>query len=116
MPRAEAWAAAVLLSRIHPNAVARIGIDAAYVVDGVWKRGRLEKGKNGDIWALFFAILDLRTAELGIDRVASHLEEIAEEAIAAGAATVCDIIGNALADEAAAIAAKWLRPQQTMKK
>ena len=40
----------------------------------------------------------------------SHLEEIGEQAVAAGAATICDIIGNALADEAASIAAKWLRP------
>ena len=62
---------------------------------------------------MFFAILDLRTAELGINKIGSHLEGIAEEAIAAEAATVCDIVGNAFADEAASIGAKWLRPQQT---
>ena len=49
VPRAEAWAATIVLSRTHPNAVLRIGIDAAYVVDGIAKRGRLEKGKNSDI-------------------------------------------------------------------
>jgi hypothetical protein len=76
VPRAEAWAATVILSRIYVNAVARIGIDAAYVVDGVSKRSRLEKGKNGDIWTLFFAILDMRKADLGIAKVTSHLEEI----------------------------------------
>ena len=54
VPRSEAWAATVLLSRVHHNAVIRIGIDAAYVVDGCRKRSRLEKGKNGDIWCLFF--------------------------------------------------------------
>ena len=50
VPRSEAWAATILLSRVHLNSVARIGIDAAYVVDGVAKRSRFEKGKNGDIW------------------------------------------------------------------
>ena len=35
VPRSEAWAATILLSRVHLNSVARIGIDAAYVVDGV---------------------------------------------------------------------------------
>ena len=69
-----------------------------------------EKGKNGDIWTLFFAILDLRTASLGIAKVTSHLEDIGEQAVETGAAMICDIIGNALADEAASIAAKWLRP------
>ena len=46
VPRAEAWAATILLSRIHPNAVARIGIDAAYVVDGIAKRSKLEQGQE----------------------------------------------------------------------
>ena len=110
VPRAECWAATILLSRIHPNAVARIGIDAAYVVDGISKRSKLEKGKNGDLWSLFFAILDMRTAQIGIAKVTSHLEEIAFEAIEAQAAEICDIIGNAFADEAASIVAKMLRP------
>ena len=100
----------MLISRIHANAVGRIGIDAAYVVDGVAKRSRLEKGKNGDLWSLFFALLDLRTAELGIAKVWSHIEDCADQAIQAGEAQLCDIIGNALADEAAAIAARLLRP------
>jgi hypothetical protein len=66
VPRAEAWAATVLRMRIHHNSVARIGIDIAYVVDGISKRPRLEKGKNSDIWVLCFSILDLRKAQLGI--------------------------------------------------
>ena len=37
VPRAEAWAATIILSRVHPNAVIRLGIDDAYVVDGVSK-------------------------------------------------------------------------------
>ena len=49
VPRAEASGATIMSSRIYFNSVARIGIDAAYVVEGVSKRSRLEKGKNGDI-------------------------------------------------------------------
>ena len=43
VPRAEAWGATVLLTRIHYNAVARLVIDAAYVTGGMTKRLRLEK-------------------------------------------------------------------------
>ena len=59
---------------------------------------------------MFVTILDMRKASLGIAKVTSHLEEIGEQAVDKGATFVCDIIGNALADEAASIAAKWLRP------
>jgi len=110
VPRAEAWAATVLLLRTHYNAVARYAIDASYVTNGISKRTRLEKGRNGDIWTLFFALLGFRTAELGIAKVTSHLEEVALEAVQADIASICDIIGNALADEAASLAAQRLRP------
>ena len=53
-------------------------------------------------------------AEIGAAKITSHLEEIALEALEAEAAFICDIIGNALADESAAIAAKWLRPEDTV--
>ena len=112
VPRAEAWAATVLLSRVHPNAVARFGIDASYVTEGIAKRSRLEKGKNGDIWCVVSALLDLRKAELGISKVSSHLEAIGAQAVEAEFAFICDIIGNALADESAAIAAEWLEPKK----
>ena len=110
VPRAEAWAATVLLLRTHYNAVARYAIDASYVTNGLSKRSRLEKGRNSDIWTLFFALLEFRTAELGIAKVTSHLEEVALEAVTADVASICDIIGNALADEAASLAAQRLRP------
>ena len=51
--------------------------------------------------------------EVGVAKVTSHLEDIALEAIEAEAAYICDIIGNALADESAAITAKRLRPDNT---
>ena len=112
VPRAEAWAATALLSKVHANAVARLGIDASYVVDGVSKRQRLEKGKNGDIWLLFFALLQYRTADLGVAKVTSHLEEVGTQAVMEQYAFLCDIIENALADEAATIAAELLKPSK----
>ena len=46
VPRAESWAATVLITRVHANAVARLGIAASYVTDGASKRTRLVKGKK----------------------------------------------------------------------
>ena len=62
------------------------------------KKTQIRKWQNGDIWCLFFAILDSRTAEIGIEKVTSHLEEIAFEALEADLAFICDVIGNALVD------------------
>jgi len=57
-------------------------------------------------------LLDLRKAELGISKVSSHLEAIGAQPVEAEFAFICDIIGNALADESAAIAAEWLEPKK----
>ena len=102
----------MLITRVHANAVARLGIDASYVTDGASKRSRLVKGKNGDIWSLFFALLDFRTAEIGLGKVSSHIEDEGALAIELGFAHLCDIIGNALADETAELAANKLHPPQ----
>ena len=48
VPRAETWAAIVLLTRVHANSVARLGIDASYVTNGVNNKRRLMAGNNGD--------------------------------------------------------------------
>ena len=55
-------------------------------------------------------ILDLRTADLQIEKVASHIEKQGTEAVIWGYAQLVDIIGNALADEAAELAVKLIRP------
>ena len=49
VPRAELFGAIVLTTRVHHNVCARLGIDAAYVTNGVLKRARLERGSNGDV-------------------------------------------------------------------
>ena len=110
VPRAEAWAATVLMTRIHPNGVARLGIDASYVTNGAHNRTRLEKGMNGDLWGLFFALLDLRSSEVDCHKVSSHIEGVGLKAVEWGHAELIDLIGNALADEAAELTAKLLRP------
>ena len=88
-----------------------MAIDAAYVVLGAFNEERLAKGKNRDLWALFFALLELRTADVGINKVSSHMEELGVEAVSSGAALLTYIIGNSLADEAASLAARTLRPE-----
>ena len=55
-------------------------------------------------------ILDMRTAETNFYKVASRLEEVGAQAVEEKFAHICDVIGNALADEAAELAAKLLRP------
>ena len=96
---------------MHANAVARFGIDASYVTSGTNNKIRLVRGKNGDLWGLFFALLEMRRAELGIAKVASHIEDVGALAIEQDFAAICDIIGNALADEAAELTAKLLQPR-----
>ena len=98
VPRAELWAAIVLMTRCNANAVARFGIDAAYVTQGVGNRQKLVKGSNGDLWDIFFIILDMRTAETNFYKVASHLEEVGTQGVEEKFAHICDVIGNALVD------------------
>ena len=112
VPRSELWGAINLKPRVHINVCARLGIDAAYVTQGACNRLRLEKGANGDLWGLFFAILDLRIGDIDFHKVSSHIEGIGLKAIMWGFAELVDIIGNALADEAAELAVKLLRPSQ----
>ena len=77
------------------------GVDASYVTDGAYNRLRLEKGANGDLWGLFFAILDMRLAEIDLHKVSSHIEGVGARAVLEGFAELVDIIGNCLADEVA---------------
>ena len=53
VPRAETWAAIVLLTRVHANAVTRLGIDHSYVTDGVNNKRRLMTGKMGTYGGCF---------------------------------------------------------------
>ena len=61
---------------------------------------------------LCFMILDMRSAEIGINKVASHIEDIGVDAVEQGFASISDVIGNALADEAAELTAKLIQPSK----
>ena len=98
--------AIILISRVHSNVCARIGVDASYVTQGAHNRLRLVRGANGDLWVLFFAILDLRSGDIDIHKVSSHIETVGTKAVMWGYAELIDIIGNSLAVEAAELAVK----------
>ena len=57
-------------------------------------------------------MLHLRIGEVDLHKVSSHIEEVGVHAVVDGFAELVDIIGNALADEAAELAVKLLRPSQ----
>ena len=99
-----------MITRVHANVCARLGVDASYVTEGAHNRARLEKGANGDRWGLFFAVLDLRSGEIDLHKVSSHIEGVGQRAVTGGFAELIDIIGNCLADEVAELAVKLLRP------
>ena len=61
-----------------------------------------------------FCDLGLRLGEINAHKVASHFEPYGLQAVAWGYAKLVDVIGNALADEAAELAASLLRPDQTL--
>ena len=109
VPRAELFGTIVLTTRVHYNACVRLGVDAVYVTTGVLKRTRLERGSNGDLWGLFFMVMNLRTADLHMEKVASHIESQAVEAVQWGYAELVDMMGNALAEEAAELAVALIR-------
>ena len=56
--------------------------------------------------------MDLMTADVHMEKVASHIEGQAVDAVQWGYAELVDIIGNALADEAAELAVALIRPDQ----
>ena len=55
-------------------------------------------------------MLDLRSSEVDLHKVSSHIEGICLKAVQWGHAELIDIIRNAFADEAAELTAKLLRP------
>ena len=67
---------AVVVITTVANVIARLGIDASYVTQGVRNRNKLCKGKHGDLWSLLFAVLEFRTAEVEFAKVNSHLEDV----------------------------------------
>ena len=64
------------------------------------------------MWNLFFRLLNLRIGEVDLPKISSRIEDIGVRAVMDGFAELVSIIGNALADEAAELAVKLIRPPQ----
>jgi hypothetical protein len=60
------------------------------------------------MFLLFFA------SAFNFCKVASYLGEVDTQGVEHGFASICDVVGNALADEADELAAKLVRPMPTI--
>ena len=110
-PRAELWAAIQFLSRASTGSYVEIGIDASYVTRGVIRRNQLAKGENGDLWSLFFQLIDEREGATHLYKIKSHLEDQGESAITEGLISSAHMLGNSLADAAAEQANEMVQPK-----
>ena len=110
VPRAELWGAIQTSIRADPAIDLEIGIDAAYVTNGINKRNALLKGTNGDLWSILFDIIDLRQGSTTLIKVKSHLDEKGAEAILNSMIRFDHLVGNTLADKVAGAAARRAQP------
>jgi hypothetical protein len=110
VPRAELWGAIQTLIRVSPQVDFDLGIDASYVTKGVLNRHALEMSLNGDLWNIFFEILDSRTGNTNIFKIKSHLDEEGPSVIMQKRIRFDHLIGNTLADEVAGAAVERCKP------
>ncbi len=105
VPRAELWAAALLLERAPVEGPFELTLDAAYVVKGLDRRAGALRGMNGDLWSILVSLADRRSGPTDISKVRSHVLDRDREALAAGLHHKPHVLGNELADAAAAAGA-----------
>jgi hypothetical protein len=102
VPRAEVWAIASALNQGAVTGKVDVRPDASYAVDGIvgdeGARSRRRQGANGDVWEALDQAVDENEAVVEVKRVPAHAEM---RDLVAGAVSVEDYIGNALADAAA---------------
>ncbi len=101
VPRGELWAASLLLDHAPIDGDFRIVLDAAYVANGLGRRGDLVRGPNGDLWAILLQLVDERKGETLVSKVKSHVVRNDVEGLAAGRHDREHVLGNELADAAA---------------
>ncbi len=101
VPRAELWGAALLANAAPSSGPFEITLDAAYVVNGLSRRGERFRGANGDLWTILARIIDDRAGETSISKVKSHVLEEQLEQVAARQHCWRHVVGNELADAAA---------------
>ena len=101
VPRADLWGAIQTLCRADPEVDIDLGIDAAYVTNGVTNCTKLIAGSNGDLWSIMYVIMQYRTGTTNIFKVKSHLDKAGPKAIQEKRINFLDLAGNFLADSVA---------------
>ena len=96
------------LSRVDENTNFRFLIDAKYGTKGVTQRGELEHGSNGDLWSIFFRLIDGRSGKTDVIKVKSHLVEVGPSVIQQNKIVFHHMLANSLADVVVEEAAKRL--------
>ena len=66
VPRAELWGAIKVLELAETQDPIDLGIDAAYVTNGVTKMAQLVEGENGDLWSILYRLINQRTGPTSI--------------------------------------------------
>ncbi len=101
VPRAELWGAALLANAAPADGPFEITLDAAYVTNGLSRRGDRFRGANGDLWTILARIIDDRAGETSISKVKSHVLEEQLEQVANRQHCWRHVVGNELADASA---------------
>ena len=109
VPRAELLAAILAIAKSEPDSPLKIVVDAAYLIKGAARQKKMTQGNNGDLWELFFAVIEDREAEVKVWKIKSHTEDDANLARAKGN-TPADVLGNGLADLVADKARERCKP------
>ncbi len=110
VPRAEVWGATLgleLAPRVGPFNVV---LDASYVYGALSRRAELLRGLNGDLWSIFFGVLDGTGVDLTLSKVRSHVMEKRRGEVRNGSHDPRHILGNELADAAAAAGVALFAP------
>ena len=116
VPRAELWGAIQIHSKVNGKSNIQIPIDAKYVTRGIAHRGDLVQGPNGDLWSIFFQLIDERSGVTDFIRVKSHLEDAGPSTIKQNKIAFHHMRANSLADVVAEDAAKRLLPDLNLER
>ena len=116
VPRAELWGAIQILCKVDGKSNIQIPIDAKYVTRGIAHRCDLVQGPNGDLWSIFFHLIDECSGVTDLIKVKSHLEDAGPSVIKQNKIAFHHMLANSLADVVAEEAAKRLLPDLNLER
>ena len=116
VPRTELWGAIQILSRVDEKSNIQIPIDAKCVTMCIAHRGDLEQGPNGDLWSIFFQLIDERSGVTDVIKVKSHLEDEGPSGITQNKIGFHHMLANSFADVVAEEAAERLLPDLNLER